>query len=150
MMEKALLDLTPDSAVEMNKRKKLLRWDAKKRKFVKQTLDEMSAAKKIRTEVGGSLKSSRPQGEMYEKWKKKQRREISSGGFLSEDGPSSSEGPKFRHNTKVKSELRGAGEIKKLHQKREADRMKNMKKGKRDSIQGKKKGGKKFGKVGGK
>jgi ATP-dependent RNA helicase DDX54/DBP10 len=35
MLENAMLDLTPDDALEMNKKKKMLRWDAKKRKFVK-------------------------------------------------------------------------------------------------------------------
>lgn len=35
MLENAMLDITPDDALEMNKKKKMLRWDAKKRKFVK-------------------------------------------------------------------------------------------------------------------
>ena len=30
-----MLDLTPDDAMDINRKKKLLRWDAKKRKFVK-------------------------------------------------------------------------------------------------------------------
>jgi ATP-dependent RNA helicase DDX54/DBP10 len=56
MLEEAMLDLTPDDALEMNKKKKMLRWDAKKRKFVKQSLEEMaqskSGVKKLRTETG--------------------------------------------------------------------------------------------------
>jgi ATP-dependent RNA helicase DDX54/DBP10 len=39
MLENAMLDLTPDDALEMNKKKKMLRWDSKKRKFVKVTRD---------------------------------------------------------------------------------------------------------------
>lgn len=35
MLENAILDLTPEDAMEMNKKKRLLRWDAKKKKFVK-------------------------------------------------------------------------------------------------------------------
>jgi ATP-dependent RNA helicase DDX54/DBP10 len=35
MLESALLDLAPDEALEMNRKRKMLRWDAKKRKFVK-------------------------------------------------------------------------------------------------------------------
>ena len=35
MLENALLDLAPDEALEMNRKRKMLRWDAKKRKFVK-------------------------------------------------------------------------------------------------------------------
>jgi hypothetical protein len=34
-LENALLDLMPDDAVEMNNKRRMLRWDAKKRKFVK-------------------------------------------------------------------------------------------------------------------
>lgn len=37
MLESAILDLQPDSAIDMNRKKKMMRWDAKKRKFVKVT-----------------------------------------------------------------------------------------------------------------
>ena len=30
-----MLDVTPDEALEMNKKRRLMRWDARKRKFVK-------------------------------------------------------------------------------------------------------------------
>lgn len=35
MIEQALLDVIPEDMAELNKKRKLLRWDAKKRKFVK-------------------------------------------------------------------------------------------------------------------
>jgi ATP-dependent RNA helicase DDX54/DBP10 len=35
MLESALLDVAPDEALELNKKKRMLRWDVKKRKFVK-------------------------------------------------------------------------------------------------------------------
>ena len=35
MLEKAMIDVNPDEAIEMSKKKKLLRWDAKKGKFIK-------------------------------------------------------------------------------------------------------------------
>lgn len=35
MMESALLDITPDDNLEMNKKKKITHWDEKKKKFVK-------------------------------------------------------------------------------------------------------------------
>jgi ATP-dependent RNA helicase DDX54/DBP10 len=35
MLENALLDVHPDEAMELNKKKRMMRWDAKKRKFVK-------------------------------------------------------------------------------------------------------------------
>ena len=34
-LESAYLDLQPDTALDLNKKRRLLRWDAKKRKFVK-------------------------------------------------------------------------------------------------------------------
>ncbi len=35
MLENAFLDVAPDEALALNKRKRITRWDAKKRKFVK-------------------------------------------------------------------------------------------------------------------
>ncbi len=35
MLESALLDVAPEEALELNKKKRVMRWDAKKRKFVK-------------------------------------------------------------------------------------------------------------------
>lgn len=35
MLENALLDVIPDDTLDMNKKKRMMRWDAKKRKFVK-------------------------------------------------------------------------------------------------------------------
>jgi hypothetical protein len=35
MLENAILDIAPDDALEMNKKKRMMRWDTKKRKFVK-------------------------------------------------------------------------------------------------------------------
>ena len=44
-LENAFLDVTPETALELNKKRRVLRWDAKKRKFVRQSLDEMSQIK---------------------------------------------------------------------------------------------------------
>lgn len=66
-MDRAMLDISPDDAVDMNNKKRILRWDAKKRKFVKQTLQEMAESqkkgvKRMRTESGIiSKKSALPQ-----------------------------------------------------------------------------------------
>ena len=35
LLESALLDVAPDEALDLNKKKRMMRWDAKKRKFVK-------------------------------------------------------------------------------------------------------------------
>lgn len=34
-LDRAMLDISPDDAVDLNNKKRILRWDAKKRKFVK-------------------------------------------------------------------------------------------------------------------
>lgn len=66
-MDRALLDISPDDAVDLNNKKRILRWDAKKRKFVKQTLQEMAecqqrGVKRMRSETGIiSKKSALPQ-----------------------------------------------------------------------------------------
>ena len=76
---------------------------------------------------------------MYEKWKKRTRREV---GNLSEDsGPThnynnnNSRGPNIRVNTKVRDELRSASEIKKLKGKKDDLKMKNMRKDKRTKLE---------------
>lgn len=61
-LESAFLDLQPDNALDLNKKRRLLRWDAKKRKFVKQSLEEMSnvkGLKRLRTESGAPIKQSK-------------------------------------------------------------------------------------------
>jgi ATP-dependent RNA helicase DDX54/DBP10 len=35
LLENAMLDVAPDEAMDINKKRRLMRWDAKKRKFVK-------------------------------------------------------------------------------------------------------------------
>jgi ATP-dependent RNA helicase DDX54/DBP10 len=140
MLEKALLDLTPEDAVEMNKKKRTMRWDAKKRKFVKQTDEEagLSRNKRQKMELGNGkmvTTSARPQGEMYEQWKKKSKREVSLAGTADEvdERPR----PNFRYNTKVPDELRSANDIRKLAKNRDDNKLKNMKKDKRKKIEGK-------------
>lgn len=138
MLESALLDVAPDDALELNKKKRVMRWDAKKRKFVKQSLEEMASsqqrgAKRMRTESGVIVKgSSRPQGEMYEKWKKKSHREI---GGLSAVEDDDRPRPNVRVNRHVREELRSAQDIRKGKKSAENNKMKNMKKDKRTKFE---------------
>lgn len=142
-IENAMMDIAPDDAMEMNKKKKIMRWDAKKRKFVKQTLEEMSQSKhgagKIRSESGvmRHSKSSKPQGEMYNDWKKKTRREVSIAGTGDEDYGQPK--PNWRHNRKVPEELKNAQQIRKAHKEKDNMKLKNMSKEKRKSMTGNKK-----------
>ena len=135
-LESSFLDVLPEEALEMNKKRRILRWDAKKRKFVKQSLEEMSANKgnkRIRTESGVTQTSSRPQGELYEKWKKKSKREINTGN--TDDDDDFRNRPNFKVNTNVKDELRSATDIRKLHNQKSKNKLKNMEKDKRASVE---------------
>lgn len=84
---------------------------------------------------------------MYEKWKKKSRREVEIAGVPEAD---SRPRPNAKYNTKVPDELRKPHEIKSLKKKREGMKLKNMSKVKRKSVLGnaeKKKAAKGGGKV---
>lgn len=52
LLESAYLDITPDEALEMSKKKRILHWDQKKRKYVRTTLkdlaEQVSAASMLR------------------------------------------------------------------------------------------------------
>lgn len=137
--ESALLDVAPDDALELNRKKRMMRWDAKKRKFVKQSLEEMSSlrgAKRLRTETGAIIsKSARPKGEMYEKWQKKTRREVASPGMGDDDDDRPR--PNVKVNSKVKDELKSAAEIRKAQKARADNKLKNMRKDKRKKIESK-------------
>ena len=147
----AYLDVDPDDAVDINRKKRVLRWDAKKRKFVKQSLEEMAAmgkgSKRMRTESGVSGKGSAlPTGQMYEKWRKKSKREVNTMGTGDDydDRPR----PNVKVNRAVKDEVRSADDIRKLRKQSESKRLKNMDKDKRAQIQGKMKKNSAYGKEG--
>ena len=132
-LESALLDLRPKEALAEDRNKKVMRWDPKKRKFVKQTLQEMTeakGAKRVRTESGVSNQTSKkPAGEMYAQWQKKTKKEV--GGFEEEDGPR----PKFKHNSKVPDEIRSGQDMRKMQKVKEDMKLKNMPKVKRKKIE---------------
>lgn len=86
-------------------------------------------------------------GEMYEKWKKKSKREV---GDLSAEGDDYRPSPNVRYNSGAKSELKTADEIRKDKKLKDRNRVKNMSKEKRRTVvkkmksKAKAKGGKKF------
>eukprot|EP01036_Dinobryon_divergens_P022559 gene22559-30824_t len=150
LLESALLDVSPDEALDLNKKKRMMRWDAKKRKFVKQSLEEMASNKRLRSESGivaGGQSKKTTKGEMYEKWKKKSHKEI--GGEAAEDdhsfGPSRSSPssgklhtvPRFKMKNQqgVRDELRSAAEIRKLQKEKSNQKMKNTGKAKRTVLE---------------
>uniref|UniRef100_A0A670ZWC6 ATP-dependent RNA helicase DDX54 n=1 Tax=Pseudonaja textilis TaxID=8673 RepID=A0A670ZWC6_PSETE len=66
----AVLDLMGDEERNLNKNKKLLKWDRKRKRFVGQTGQEDK--KKIRTESGAYISSSYKTN-IYDKWKKRNK-----------------------------------------------------------------------------
>lgn len=67
---------------------------------------------------------------MYEKWKKRTRREV---GGTDEDGGRPM--PNVKVNTKVKDELRTGDQIRKIKDSKENTKRKNMEKGKRAKLE---------------
>uniref|UniRef100_UPI00398ED3FE ATP-dependent RNA helicase DDX54 n=1 Tax=Pristiophorus japonicus TaxID=55135 RepID=UPI00398ED3FE len=63
----AVLDLMGDEAEDMQKKKQMLKWDRKKKRFVRDTGKEK---KKIKTESGRYINASYKKN-IYEEWKKK-------------------------------------------------------------------------------
>ena len=70
---------------------------------------------------------------MYEKWKKKTRREVDLIGNAEIDERPR---PNFKFNSKVKSELKNAQDIKSSRKKKDGMKLKNMSKDKRKSMLG--------------
>ncbi len=146
MMEAAMIDVNPDDAQDMNNKRRIMRWDAKKRKYVKQSLQEIANLKgnnKSRSEGGtGKGKSAKPVGDMYNKWVKKTHREINTFKVMSDIGTDYGDNgangrpmPKWKHNMDVPSELKNEDQIRKEHKIKDNLKMKNLPKEKRKSME---------------
>ena len=146
----------------MNKRRSILKWDQKKRKYVRQALGQTGIGatdgisdrghKRVRDESGNLVKEK---ANLYEVWQKRSKRRIQTPGEAesAEAGEfmqprKRSKGGRFFHtatkplpNSNVRSELRSEEQISK---------MRNEKAKKRDGKGGGKGGGKDSGKGGGK
>ena len=95
--------------------------------------NQKKGVKRMRTETGIiSKKSVLPQGEMYEKWKKKTHKEI---GGHDPDANFSCAGPNVKVNSKVHDELRSATEMKQIKAGKDNMKLKNMKKDKRGQVE---------------
>lgn len=96
-LEEALLDVQPDEALEMTKRKRIMHWDARKKKYIRATMSEMGEARgnqKLRSESGVTLSGSsakKPTGEIYKKWQKKTNKTLALAGG-DEDGDDGAKG----------------------------------------------------------
>lgn len=88
-LEEAILDVNPDEAIEMNKKRRILHWDVRKKKFVKTTAGELTSqgTLKRRNESGAMMGRRKKQvaGELYKKWQQKQHKKVFTGGQEGDD-----------------------------------------------------------------
>ncbi|TDH73503.1 hypothetical protein CCR75_003716 [Bremia lactucae] len=86
-LEEAILDVNPDEAIEMNKKRRILHWDVRKKKFVKTTAGELTSqgTLKRRNESGVNFRKKQQFGEVYRKWQQKQHKRVAGGGMEVED-----------------------------------------------------------------
>ena len=71
----ALFELMPDDAQAMASRRKIVRWDNKRKRYVRGTVGELRDNAHIRNESGQLIRgrSKVKRGELYEKWRQKHR-----------------------------------------------------------------------------
>jgi ATP-dependent RNA helicase DDX54/DBP10 len=86
-LEEAILDVNPDEAIEMNKKRRILHWDVRKKKFVKTTAGELTSqgTLKRRNESGVNVRKKQEVGAVYRKWQQKQHKRVAGGGVEMED-----------------------------------------------------------------
>lgn len=70
-MNDALFELMPDDAQSMTSKRKIVRWDNKRKRYVRGTVGELKDNTHIRNESGQLIKSKSKvkRGELYDKWK---------------------------------------------------------------------------------
>ncbi|GAB9473922.1 Dead/deah box RNA helicase [Globisporangium polare] len=81
-LEEAILDVNPDEAIELNKKRRILHWDVRKKKFVKTTAGELTAqgTLKRRNESGVNVRKKKEVGAIYKKWQQRQNKRVFTGG----------------------------------------------------------------------
>ncbi|KAG7378667.1 ATP-dependent RNA helicase dbp10 [Phytophthora pseudosyringae] len=102
-LEEAILDVNPDEAIEMNKKRRILHWDVRKKKFVKTTAGELTSqgTLKRRNESGVNVRKKQQVGEVYRKWQQKQHKRVAGGGVeMDDDDDAGSRKLDYRHGRK--------------------------------------------------
>nr|XP_046231646.1 ATP-dependent RNA helicase DDX54 [Scatophagus argus] len=69
----ALLDLMGDEGDRLNQHKNMMKWDRKRKRFVRETGKDEQKKKKIRTDGGQVINNKTNRKNFYEEWKKKYR-----------------------------------------------------------------------------
>ncbi|XP_076613356.1 ATP-dependent RNA helicase DDX54 [Chaetodon auriga] len=81
----AVLDLMGDEGERLNQHKNMMKWDRKRKRFVKETGKE-DQKKKIRTDGGQVIENKKNKKNFYEEWKKKYRVDDAGSGSDGETG----------------------------------------------------------------
>ncbi|KAI9921097.1 hypothetical protein PsorP6_000650 [Peronosclerospora sorghi] len=86
-LEEAILDVNPDEAIAMNKKRRILHWDTRKKKFVKTTAGELTShgTLKRRNESGVNVRTKHKVGEVYRRWQQKHHKRVAGGGVEGDD-----------------------------------------------------------------
>eukprot|EP00924_Labyrinthula_sp_SR-Ha-C_P012697 snap_masked-scaffold_67-processed-gene-0.31-mRNA-1 protein AED:0.24 eAED:0.26 QI:0/-1/0/1/-1/1/1/0/771 len=71
-LESNLLEMNPDEARDLNEKARFVKWDQKKKKYIKSTFEEHVKNKRVKDESGGKI-NLKNRGEMYKKWKKENK-----------------------------------------------------------------------------
>jgi len=73
-IEDMVLDLIPDDSKTIFRKRTMMTWDKKKKKFIQVNQDSPSNKKgKVKTEGGQHVKTHTKQGKLYEVWSKKNK-----------------------------------------------------------------------------
>jgi len=140
MLEEALLDVAPDEALDMLKRKSMHKWDARKKKYVQQSVSEIidTRGKKQKNESGQDVKKGATRGELYRKWRERKGADekVDYRGSRSRKKKS---GPSSKAPARpVKDEVRNAAQIAKSRRDKRDLALKNLPKAKRRALTHKK------------
>uniref|UniRef100_A0A669E2N1 RNA helicase n=1 Tax=Oreochromis niloticus TaxID=8128 RepID=A0A669E2N1_ORENI len=81
----AVLDLMGDEGDRLNQQKKMMKWDRKKKRFVRETGKE-DQKKKIKTDSGQVISNKKNRKNFYEEWKKKYKIDDTGSGSDGETG----------------------------------------------------------------
>jgi ATP-dependent RNA helicase DDX54/DBP10 len=87
-LEDMLLELAPDDDRSIFRKRSLMKWDQRKRKFIRDDTDDKKKAKQyIRTESGQRIKAAAgTSGKMYKDWMEKTKKRIPSNGEQEQGG----------------------------------------------------------------
>ena len=141
MLEEALLDVAPDEALDMLKRRSMHKWDARKKKYVQQSVSEIidtRGNKKQKNESGQDVKKGATRGELYRKWRERKgdSEKVDYRGSKSrkKGGAKKAAAPA----RPVKDEVRNAAQIAKQRREKRDLALKNLPKAKRRALTHKK------------